>query len=145
MMRSFFRHSREERRLLLRSLALVWVVRLALWILPFKLLRGLVEKGRPPQSEERPADFVQERKIASSVRRASRYVPAASCLTQAMATQVLLSRIGAIGLLRIGVAKGPEGRLDAHAWVESNGKIIIGKKRDLRRYTVLSQLEDVTQ
>ena len=130
---------------MLRSLALVSVVRLALWILPFRILRGLVERGTPARGGVRTPDFVQIRKIASSVRRASRYVPAASCLTQAMATQVLLSRIGAIGSLRIGVAKGPEGRLDAHAWVESNGRVVIGKKKDLRRYTVLSRLEEVAQ
>jgi hypothetical protein len=47
--------------------------------------------------------------------------------------------------LRIGVTKGPEGELKAHAWVESNGRIIIGQQKDLRSYTVLNRLEETAK
>ena len=83
--------------------------------------------------------------MASSVRRASLYFPSASCLTQALATQVLLARRGQLSTLRIGVIKGADGELKAHAWVENNGKVIIGSRRNLRSYTVLNRLEEVRQ
>ena len=81
--------------------------------------------------------------MASSVRRVSRYVPAASCLTQALATQVLLGRRGQVSSLRIGVTRSAEGELKAHAWLESNGEIIIGRVKDPLRYAVLNSLKEV--
>src|SRR5438309_451978 len=58
---------------------------------------------------------------------ASRYVPMSTCLTQALAAQVLLARRGYSAHLHIGVAKeGAEAKLKAHAWVESDGKVLIG-------------------
>jgi hypothetical protein len=42
--------------------------------------------------------------------------------------------------LRIGVAKGEAGKLEAHAWVESQGRIVIGGLRDLPYFTPLPPL-----
>jgi len=64
-------------------------------------------------------------------------VPAASCLTQALAMLVLLDWFGHSSELRIGVAKNGADRLKAHAWVECEGKIVIGRRMDLSRFTVL--------
>lgn len=72
---------------------------------------------------------------------ASRYVPAASCLTQALAGQVLLNQHDAPALLRIGVAKNEQGTFQAHAWVESQGRILIGNSPELFRYTRLTEFE----
>lgn len=85
------------------------------------------------------------RRIAASVRRVSRYVPAASCLTQALATEFLLARRGQISSLLIGVTKTEEGEFKAHAWLESDGKIIIGGVQGSRRYTVLQPLGELRQ
>jgi hypothetical protein len=54
---------------------------------------------------------------------------------------MLLARIGQPAALRIGVARSEEGRFQAHAWVESQGRIVVGKLPDLRRYAVLPPLE----
>jgi hypothetical protein len=144
MMRSFLRQPLSEQRLLLRALLVVVIVRLGLWVLPFKMLREKVESMRTQGNDAAPVSFVQVKKIASAVKRTSRYVPAASCLTQALAAKLLLSRLGVDGILRIGVAKGSEGKFEAHAWLESKGRIIIGKNRDLHRYTVLTGLEEIS-
>jgi hypothetical protein len=53
---------------------------------------------------------------------------------------VLLARRGHPALLRIGVLKGEEGRLEAHAWLESKGRIVIGGS-ELERFTPLVALE----
>jgi hypothetical protein len=80
-------------------------------------------------------------RIAWAVGAASRYVPTATCLSQALAAQVLLARHGHPASLRIGVARGAAGRLEAHAWIESRGRIVIGGTADLARYTPLPALD----
>ena len=63
-----------------------------------------------------------------------------TCLPQALAAQVLLERCGYPARLRVGVVKGGEGQLEAHAWVESQGRIIVGGA-EVERYIPLSGLE----
>jgi hypothetical protein len=43
-----------------------------------------------------------------------------------MAMQVLLGRLGQRSELRLGVARKLGGQLEAHAWVETQGRIVIG-------------------
>ena len=76
-----------------------------------------------------------------AVRTASRCVPAATCLAQALAAFVLMARRGHPVRVCIGVARGDGGRLEAHAWVESGGRIVFGGLADLGRYTTLPPLE----
>ena len=130
--------------MLLRALSVVCILRLALWILPFRILRSTLDRVNPQRTNAPALTFLEAKKIASTVRRASRYVPAASCLTQALATQLLLTRGGVAVVFRIGVAKGINGQFEAHAWLESHGRIIIGKSRDLHRYKVLSRFGEVS-
>ena len=49
-----------------------------------------------------------------------------NCLVQAIAAGVLLGRHGYSSRLRLGVARAPDGRLEAHAWVETDGKALLG-------------------
>ena len=140
-----FRNSLSDQRLLMAALACVWCVRLGLWLLPFRVVSSMVDKFiRANSISDQSKELQLARKVGSIVRRVSRYVPAASCLTQALATHVLLARSGHRSHLRIGVTKGVNGGLDAHAWVESNGKIIIGRRNDLRKYTLLHRFEETT-
>ena len=111
-------------------------------MLPFKTLIGIVERKADSDNGSR-VSFSEIKKIASSVRRAARYVPSATCLTQALAANFLLRRIGVSAFLRIGVANSSKGRLEAHAWLESHGKIIVGKEKGLERYTVMSHLGEL--
>lgn len=64
--------------------------------------------------------------VAWAVHRVSRAVPGATCLTQALAAQLLLSRRGYPSRLRIGVAHAPGDGLRAHAWLESDGLVVLG-------------------
>ena len=77
-------------------------------------------------------------RIAWAVRAASKGVPHATCLTQALAAQVLFARHAHAVDLRIGVAKGEAGGLEAHAWLEHGGRVVVGNVRDLGRYVPLS-------
>jgi hypothetical protein len=138
-MRGFSRSLFSDHRLILEALVLVCAFRTALWILPFHTIRSLVAERTKPVNGQTINDLVLIKRLASSVKRTSKYVPAASCLTQALATLVLLGRYGQTGVLRIGVAKTAKGEFKAHSWVECNNQVVIGKTRSLKSYAVLSR------
>ena len=89
----------------------------------------------------KPNNFDRRRliSIAGNVALASRYVPRATCLTQALATLILLDLYRYPVTLRIGVARNNVGEFEAHAWIESDGSVVIGgSKTDLyKRYSLL--------
>lgn len=138
----FFRLATAHRTLLIEATLLLLVVRLGLWLLPFDQLRKLLfrKKGTESQGPRMPPQSVKS--ITSGVTLMSRYVPAATCLTRALVTLVLLEKYGHVGRLRIAVAKDAVGKLEAHAWVESQGHIVIGSRTDLSRFTVLRAVEE---
>ena len=59
---------------------------------------------------------------AWAVSAAARRVPGTRCLAWSLALRGLLAQMGIASRLRIGVAAGGDGRLDAHAWVECEGQ-----------------------
>jgi hypothetical protein len=59
-------------------------------------------------------------------------VPRATCLTQALAAQVLLMRAGIESRIVLGVRN--ENDFQAHAWVESQGSILLGNTVGFERY-----------
>jgi hypothetical protein len=141
----FVRLPAGDRRILLKAVLLLWAVRLGLWILPFQRLRDLLSKRKPGRlAVKRHSEMARVEKITRGVRLMSRYVPAATCLAQALVTVTLLEEAGCPACLRIGVARSNEGKLEAHAWVESLGKVVIGGTHvDLTRFTVLHAVEGI--
>ena len=76
-----------------------------------------------------------------AVTTAARHFPAAcTCLPQALAAQVMLGRRNLPAEVKIGVAKGELGKLEAHAWLECAGRIVLGGP-DVSRYTLLKNSE----
>ena len=135
----FLRLRSADRGLLLKTMLLVWIVRLGLWLLPFHVVRQLLAKlaVRPSSSQNGGLDLVDRDIWAVTV--ACRYVPLATCLTQALVTKVLLSRHGHHATVRIGVARSDGGKLQAHAWVENNGRVVIGGSEvSLKHYIPLA-------
>jgi Transglutaminase-like superfamily len=138
----FFRLSSSDRKLLMKAIVLLWVVRIGLWLLPFQRLQNLLAwtTGNITVASEPDTELVQ--KITLSVKRMSRYVPVSTCLARALVTVALLEEAGLPASLRIGVARSDARKLEAHAWVESNGKVVIGGSHaDLSRFTVLHSVE----
>ncbi len=139
-LRRFLQLPSAERRLLVKAALLLGAIRLGLWLLPFRTLRRVITQLSQVSDGLRKTDQRAEERLVWGVTKASQYVPKATCLTQALAAQVLLTRRGHPALLRIGVVKGEEGRLEAHAWLESRGEVVIGGS-ELERYTRLAALE----
>ena len=136
----FLRLPSADQRLLVQSVLLLGVIRLGLWLLPFQTLQHLLANVARKPSRQRNTSMVSSERIARAVTVASQYVPAATCLPQALATQMLLVRCGHPARLRIGLIKGATGQVEGHAWVESQGSIVIGGS-GLERYTLLSAFQ----
>ena len=116
-----------------------------MWLVPFRTLQQTLGRFFPcpvtATGQSLSPEKVQLSKKGSwAVRAASRYVPSATCLAQALTLQSLLSREGIRSDLAIGVARGDESGIAAHAWLEIDGMVIIGgEERD--RFTRLKRQE----
>jgi transglutaminase superfamily protein len=137
--RKFVRLQSRDRAVLTRTVFTLAAARLATWVLPFDVGRRLlVGKQRTG-----PAKVTREQ-IRWAMAHASRVVPGATCLPQALAAESLLTRGGIAADLHIGVMKTPAGKFLAHAWVESDGRIVVGDlPGGLSAYTRLPTLPRV--
>ena len=126
-----------KRRLLLRAVALVAAVRIALWTLPFRWVRLVGGRRRAVSTE---LSTVPVEHLAWAVQAAGRRIPGASCLTQALSLQYLMTLDGHDAEVHIGVAKDATRGFEAHAWVEYGGKILLGDDGDLGRYAPMLAL-----
>ncbi len=141
-LRKFLQLSDNDRRLLLSAAVLLNGIRLGLWLLPFQSLCRLLATLMPVIPPPPLAGESIAKDVIWAIEVTSYYSPGGvKCLARALTTQVLLGRQGYSTDLRIGVAKSATGQLEAHAWVESQGKIIVGALEDLKRYAPLSSLE----
>lgn len=122
------------------ALLVVGLIRALLWLLPFVYVQRVARwlgRRSPRAREPLPASLVDHRALL--IRAVSRLVPGAACLTQALALQVLLARSGNPSLVRIGIKRGEEKSLEAHAWLEWEGRVVIGDS-ELGRYVRLPEI-----
>src|ERR1700752_3161891 len=141
-MHRFLRLPTPYQRLLAEAMLLLGAIRLAVYLLPFQTLYHLLAKVARTTTTAQRVDHAAIDRVPWAVTLASRHLPGSTtCLTQALATQLLLRRRGHSVCLRIGVARSGTGKLQAHAWVESEGKVVIGRLTDLSRYVPLPSLE----
>ena len=120
----------------LKAVLLVALVRLGLWVLPFRMLKWIINRiGSHPLPHHGVQMSPDE--IAAIVGAAARRIPHATCLTQAMSLHLLCRRRGYETFVRIGVGRDGESKFRAHAWVEREGKVIIGNLADLNTFLPL--------
>ncbi|MEM7590113.1 MAG: lasso peptide biosynthesis B2 protein [Cyanobacteria bacterium P01_A01_bin.83] len=123
----------KKRQLLIDTYFLLTAIRLGLWLLTFKTLRQRLAKLERVSFLEQ--DAAELNRVIWAVNLASRYqLGGVKCLARALTTQLLLSRRGYPTELRIGVVKTENDQLLAHAWVESNGEIVMGAIRNLAEF-----------
>jgi hypothetical protein len=131
----FLNLSTDEQVFLLRAVLLVGLVRLGLWLLPLRTLQhalgSLFKREKTPGKQQLPVE-----RISWAVQVAGSIVPRSTCLVQALAVQALLASGGQASTLCIGVAKDADSSIEAHAWVEMDGQVIIGATEP-GRYTRL--------
>ena len=130
-----------DRWLLTRAALLLVGIRLGLILMPFQRVARVLERLGKARRSPSDGDREDIDRIVSAVALTSGYVPGVKCLERALAAKVLLSSRGHPVDLRIGVDRGRAQQLEAHAWLEDDGTIVIGDVEDLDRYTRLPVLE----
>jgi hypothetical protein len=132
--------SNREILLLISAFLLLNLVRLGLFLLPFaklldllKMLSNFWSKGKYQQ--------VEVKQILHAVHTSNYYALRSSkCLAKALTTQTLMKICGYSSELKIGVAKENDSALQAHAWVEYRGKVIIGNLRNLDTFAPITSI-----
>ena len=129
----------QQRWVLLYAFLLMNAIRLSLWLFPFGKVRRQLDVISATWVCDEKTSSVSVSFIVWAVSVAGYYAPGgAKCLVRALTTELLLNRYGYVHKLHIGVAKGSSQTLEAHAWVEHQGRVIVGKLSDLSRFKLLS-------
>jgi len=106
----------------------------ALRVLPFLSAKKIF--CRPMRATR---DAIPVETLCWGIAAAARRIPGCRCLAQALAGARLLRAHGVAADVVIGVAAPAGGTLEAHAWVISNDRVLIGGALSQQRFTVLTR------
>lgn len=116
------------------ALLLLVFVRVGLRITSYSRLREWLE--RMARARTRTTPPVSD--VTWAVGAAGRRITGTTCLAEALAADTMLRRRGYHPLLRIGVRQGDHSLLDAHAWVECDGQVVMGEVPQIADYAILA-------
>ena len=140
--RRFSALNSQDRRLVVRAAMLLAFTRVGLWVLPFATVRSLLDRyARAVAAPRIPPAGDTATRTGWAVAAVARRGPGMTCLVQALVADSLLRRAGLQPQLRIGVRGRPEPaarRFESHAWVECEGRVVVGDTDGLTGYGVLS-------
>jgi Transglutaminase-like superfamily len=136
-----------ERNLFLKTYVLLTFVRLGLVWRSFNRLRSLLERISSPKQAAAiaPTDPLSQRQLVARVQWAvnacCKFMPGSvKCLARALTMKTLLDQYGCPSKLMIGVDKNSVDQLEAHAWIEYEGHVVMGQLNDLSRFKPLPNL-----
>lgn len=109
---------------LIKSMVLIILTRSMLRLFSFSRVKKLSARMSSPGKDADLEDLVWSVKTAS-------HLLGSSCLANAIAGQILLSRHNHPSRLRVGVFK--DDKFEAHAWLEVEGRVVLGETE--REYT----------
>ena len=139
----FLTLNHSDRLFLINTFLLLGLVRLGLWLLPYDRLQKILTKIGDRAAKNQTV--IELDKIVKAVNISScQILGGTKCLARALTAQVLMKRHGYSPQLCIGVAKGRQEQLEAHAWIEHQGEVVIGYLHDLSRYTPMSSLKKLS-
>jgi hypothetical protein len=128
-----------QKALLLETLALLSLARLAVLLVPFRWVAKVLGKQEAQTAvQDDPAKRPYVRLISVVVHKAAKNVPWTSkCLDQAIAAKIMLARRGIATTVYFGVKNDENGRLAAHAWLRSGTRYVTGGT-NREHYTVIN-------
>jgi hypothetical protein len=134
--RGFRRLDGADRTLVLEAAFLVVAILIGLRIVRYSVLCRWL--SGPASRRSRPRAPVA--RVAWAIATVTDRVPGTTCLVRALAAEAMLRRRGYQPEVRFGVRDPAVRRnqLDAHAWVECEGAVVVGATEDLTDYLVLS-------
>lgn len=139
-LRKFLALPAQEKALYMNTAIWLIAVKVGLYLLPFERLRGWLAgfdelAGKPVEMEEMRAIIEAIERVAQAL------APLRiNCLPRALVGHRLLGRKGFKVELKIGVLKTPGDRLVAHAWLEVQGRVILGDLRGLEQFVAFPAL-----
>jgi putative nucleotidyltransferase-like protein/transglutaminase superfamily protein len=103
-------------------------------------LRRFLDRARVRRRNTAGSRRASVDRIAWSIAAVTRRLPLRlTCLAEAVAADALLRRRGYASLLQIGVrVPGGPRSMEAHAWVECDGRVVVGRVQDLGEYATLA-------
>lgn len=122
-----------DRGWLLHAVLYAWAIRLALAHLPLRTTgRVLSGLGRSLHLPAGPDTIARARQATA---RAGGIVPGAgNCFVQALTLQTLLAHRRVGSEVRVGFVATPAGTKEGHAWVEHEGRVLMGMIDGLDEY-----------
>lgn len=130
-----------EHWLIAKVVASTVFVRAMLPIVPIRYLMKLAGNAGMKAPAVHARDRDAEKKVIpwAAAGTAKRLLRDRPCLTQALVVKYFYGRRGIPAVLKFGVNKD-SGKLLAHAWVESEGDIVVGGRSSPYRYVVLQRI-----
>lgn len=133
----FFHMKISDQVFLARCILVLCIVRFALSIKLVSLVRQNIARIQVAAD----ADQNALKMVAWGISACSKYVPGATCLTQALAGQYLLARLKFKSVVRIGIERESHENVRAHAWLLSGGFVVLGGGASgMRHYATLVDL-----
>jgi hypothetical protein len=125
-----------EWALVVKAALLLTIIRLGLGRIAFTTLHRLVAGARRAGHGPTDARALSD-SVVWAVDAVSRRLPGrTTCLARALTVQALLARMGYVSRLRVGVVRGQQGQLEAHAWVDDHGRVLTaGGRADIEPFT----------
>jgi Transglutaminase-like superfamily len=124
-----------DRQLLLETFLLLSSIRIGFLFLKFPLLQRLL--GKVSQRRTHKSAISIDR-IIWAIEVSTHLSPGgAKCLARALTVQTLMQQQGYESQLQIGVIHNSIEEFQAHAWIEYQGKIVIGELPDMEKYSAL--------
>jgi hypothetical protein len=130
-----------EQRLYLKTALWLIAVKAGLLLFGFNRLRRFLEWRSHPASSA--ADGGEMTQIVVVIQRISAFLAPVriDCLPQALVGLRLMRQKGFTVQMKIGVLKNHGDRLCAHAWLEYQGRVVLGDLTDLHQFTAFPALE----
>jgi hypothetical protein len=135
----WLRFNRAQRLLLLEAAWALAAAQVAVRLLPFRWITPRL--GRVGSVADRPLspeEQWQAQQVGWAIMKLARFLPwDARCLAQAVAGKWMLRRRGLPSTLYLGVDRGRESWLEAHAWLRCGTEFVTGQRQH-ERFTVLA-------
>ncbi|MBU0944526.1 MAG: lasso peptide biosynthesis B2 protein [Proteobacteria bacterium] len=137
---SFLRLTRAEKVFFCHALLLLTRYRIRLQTTSLEKLIELVRQETQCYRQQKKTDLALHR-LSRLIQIAAKLVPFSTCLSNALAGQVLFTANNHPTTLHIGVRNTPEKGFEAHAWLTLDGAILLGHLPDLRSYKELPSIQ----
>ncbi len=117
----------------------VLCVRVGLWTTKYQKIRRVMV--RPCVQDPQPERIETVARIVHAVEATARFIPDATCLTQSISAQALLSWKNIPSTISMGVMKDDSDELRVHAWLVWDGGIVLeGDEQSISKFSKILDL-----